>query len=167
MHDSRRKKARGHWNLSPRDHSSHQAVSGNPVTIHIFLGSCTVHICQECDSLRQAPLRRCMVHLGLCLCGASRRLSGLDLGRARHSIVATLVWFIHREHCQTHASGICLQCPSLSKAQLSKWAQISDHFPPPHVRTEIRQWKETCKQRRPTSAKKRKGTSPEMAGATD
>ena len=35
----------------------------------------------------------------------------------------------------THASGACLQCPSLSTAQLNKWARISGHF---HALVQVR-----------------------------
>ena len=73
----------GHCNLGPRDCISCQAVSRLPVTNYVFLASWMVYICQDCHSLRPAPLRRCMAHLGLCTHGTPESLSGLDLGSAR------------------------------------------------------------------------------------
>ena len=48
-------KARGHCNLGPKDHIFHQTVIRLPVANHMFLGSWTVHIHQECHSPRSAP----------------------------------------------------------------------------------------------------------------
>ena len=78
MHNSQRRKARGSCNLGPRDHIFHQTVSRLRVDNDIFLGSWTVLICQECHSLRSAPQRRYMAHLGLCPHGAPRKLSRQD-----------------------------------------------------------------------------------------
>ena len=73
-------KARGHCNLSARDHIFHQTVSRLPVANHVFLGSWIVHICQKCHSLRSAPQRRHTAHLGLCLGGILGKPSGQDQG---------------------------------------------------------------------------------------
>ena len=78
MYNSQRWKARGSCNLSPRDRIFHQTVSRLRVDNDVFLGSSMVHICQECHSLRLAPQRRHMAHLGLCPHGAPRKLSHQD-----------------------------------------------------------------------------------------
>ena len=49
--DSQSQKVRG--NLSPRDSILHQTVSRLPVPNHVFLGSWTVDICEECHRLRR------------------------------------------------------------------------------------------------------------------
>ena len=79
----RGKRQRGRYNHGPRDCISYEAARGLPVTTQVFLGYWAAHICSECHSLRPAPLRRCMAHLGLCPHGAPRSLSGLDLGSAQ------------------------------------------------------------------------------------
>ena len=53
-----RQKARSCCYISPRDDISHQALSRLPVANHVFLGSCTVHIGQESQSLSSAPFQR-------------------------------------------------------------------------------------------------------------
>ena len=96
---------------------------------HIFLGSWMIPICQQCHSLRPPPPRRCLAHVRLCPFGALGNLSSLDLGSACH----LGLWkppCVHPLSVPTHASGTCLQCPSLSTAQLSKWAWINGHFYP-------------------------------------
>ena len=45
-------------NLCPRGCIFHQTVSRLPVANHVFLGSWTVDIYQECHRLRSAPQRR-------------------------------------------------------------------------------------------------------------
>ena len=69
---------RGCCNLSPRDRICHQTVSWLPVANLIFLGLWTIDICQGCHSLRSAPQRRHMVHLGLCSRGIPRTLNNGD-----------------------------------------------------------------------------------------
>ena len=87
-------------------------------------------------------------HLGLCPCGAPENLSGLDLGSAWNAgstwdsalaehpgVWAVWTWEVHitldcgkpsvshlLKALPTHASSVCLQYPSLSAAQLNKWA---------------------------------------------
>ena len=59
---SQRQKASGCCYISPRDDISHQALSRLPVSNHVSLGSCTVHIGQEGQSACSATSRR---HTGL------------------------------------------------------------------------------------------------------
>ena len=61
-------------------------------------GSWKAQICQECHSLRLAPLRS-TAHLGLCPCSIPRSLA-LE-GACTHWIVATPVWSNHWE-CSPH-----------------------------------------------------------------
>ena len=75
--ESQSRKARG--NLSPRD-IVHQTVSRLPVANQVFLGSWTVHICQEGCRLRSAPQRRHMANLRWCSCGTPRKPRGWDQG---------------------------------------------------------------------------------------
>ena len=74
--DSQSQKARG--NLSPRDSILHQTVSRLPVANHVFLGSWTVDICQECHNLKSVPQRRHTTLLGLCSCSTPRKHNGQD-----------------------------------------------------------------------------------------
>ena len=67
-------KAKGCCSLGSRDGIFHQTVSRFPVANHVFLGSWTVDICQECCSLRSAPQRRHTAHLG------TRETEGLGWG---------------------------------------------------------------------------------------
>ena len=73
-------KARGCFNFGPRDRIFHQTVRRFPVANHVFLGSWMVDICQECHSLRSAPQKRHMAHLGLCSCGTPGKPSSRDQG---------------------------------------------------------------------------------------
>ena len=56
-------KAKGCYNLSPRDGIFHQTVSRLPAAKHIFLRSWMVDICQVGHSLRSALQRRHMAHM--------------------------------------------------------------------------------------------------------
>ena len=147
--DSQRWKERDHCNFRPRDHITCQAMSSPPVTTHVFLGSWMAH-CQECHSLKQAPLRRHMVHTWDCALMAHQWAWEAwtwevytALSCVNHYVVNPL-WVL-----PTYASGICLQCPSFYTVQLSKWAQISSHF---HalMSGQRSDTGETFKQKRPT-----------------
>ena len=94
--NSQSQKARGCFNPSPRDRIFQQTMSRFPVANHIFLGSWTVGICQECHSLRSAPQRRHTVHLGLCPCGAPRKQC-LGLGRWIRHILIKLMKIKHKQ----------------------------------------------------------------------
>ena len=164
-------------------------MSTLPVANHVFLGSWTVDICQECHSQRSAPQRRhtahlkwCShdapgistqdtAHLGQCAHQAPGHLSCWDLGKAQNVCLMVSVplwstrepepeqlrpgsatqvrfgqfpcrapWSLSRidqespsavswgkpnlaqklQSLPTHPSDICLQCSSLSTAQLNK-----------------------------------------------
>jgi len=58
-------KARGCCSLEPRGCIFHQTVSMFSIATPIFLASWIVDIFQVCHSLRSAPQRRHMAHLGL------------------------------------------------------------------------------------------------------
>ena len=76
--NSQNHKARGCCNLGSRDCIFHQTMSRLPIDNHVFLGSWTVDICQECHSLRSAPQRRHTAHPTLCPKGTPRTLRGRD-----------------------------------------------------------------------------------------
>ena len=78
--DDQNQKARGCYNLGPRDHIFHQTVSRLLVANHVFLGSWRVDICQECHSLRSATQRKHTAQLGLCSHSAPGKSSVRDLG---------------------------------------------------------------------------------------
>ena len=73
-------KARGCCSLSPRDCIFHQNVRRLPVANHVFLGSWTIDICQECHSLRSVPQRRHTAHLELCSYSTPGKPSSQDRG---------------------------------------------------------------------------------------
>ena len=79
---SQRWKAGGHCYLN---HISHQTVNRLPVAYHVVLGSWTVHMFQECHSLRPTPLRRCLAHLELCPHGTPRNPTAW-------------IWQVHQMH---------------------------------------------------------------------
>ena len=106
--------------ISARDHICCQAVSSQPATTHVFLGSWTAQIYWECHSLRPAPLRRLMVHLGLWPHNASGSPNGLEVHTHRELWQSLCGPSIHTRQ----------QYSSLSTAQLSNWAQISGHSCP-------------------------------------
>ena len=164
--DSRRQKARSRCNLSPRDSIWRQAVSGLPVTTHVFLGSWMAQIFQKCHSLRSAPLTQGTP--ATVPCGALRRLSSLDLEGWKvhspprptppHLAVATPMWSCHCK-CSPHmpaAFAVFLPLHSTSEqVGLNKWLLLL-----PCVRAEVRHWRETCNQRWPTWAKIRRENCP-------
>ena len=113
--------------------------------------------------------------------GVPKNLSVLDLGRALKAGLTsdsaltkhTGAWIVWTQEVQddsgcgkpsefhprgallTHASRICLQCPSFSTAQLSKWS-MSNWLPVlPSVWGKL-DTEETCKQKKPKWAKKGK-----------
>ena len=73
-------KARGCYNLDPRDYIFQQTVSKLSVANHVFLGSWTVDICQECHSLRSASQRRHMAQVRWCSHSTPRKPSNWDQG---------------------------------------------------------------------------------------
>ena len=116
--DSQSLKARGCCNLSPGNHIFHQTVSRLPVANHVFLGSCMVDICQQCNR-DQLPIGdtwhtwdsalavhprtewpgpggwfRCMARREQFTHQAPARLSCADLGRAQstRSILVRALW---------------------------------------------------------------------------
>ena len=56
-------RARGYYNLSPRDGIFYQTMSGLPDANHVFLRSWMVDIRQEGHSLRSTLQKRHMAHL--------------------------------------------------------------------------------------------------------
>ena len=133
--DTRRQKARSRCNLSPRDSIWRQAVSGLPVTTHVFLVSWMAQIFQKCHSLRSDPLRRHKAHLQLCPVEHSGDWAAWTwkVGRCTAPLAPPLTWLwqlpcgpatASAPHtCQRH-----LQCSYLSTAQVSRWARVRGCF---------------------------------------
>ena len=138
-HNCQGQKASGHHNLGARDSIYCQAVSS--------CGHCP-HLPRILD-MRPDPLRRWTAHLGLCLHGEPGSPSNLDQGGAHHlglwqspcgsSTAST------PHTCQLHLFIVPL-LHSTTEPVSSNKCPVS----PSHVRAEIRQWREICKQRRPT-----------------
>ena len=101
-------KVKGCYNLGPRDCIFYQTVSRLSVVNHVFLGSWTIGICQECHSLRSASLRRHMARVRWCS-HHSQETKKLGLGR-------WLRCTAHLEECACRAPS-CLSCLDLGRAQ--------------------------------------------------
>ena len=72
------------WGHKESDMTQHLTLVKCKLILYVndlFLGF--ILYCQECHSLRRAPLRRHMAHLALCPHGASGNVSSLDLGSTR------------------------------------------------------------------------------------
>ena len=132
---------------------------------------------------------KCIAHLGLCPCRAPENLRSLDLGSAQnagptwHSALiehpgpwAVWTWEVHTtlgfgktsivhtlQHSPHMPVGICLQCLSLSTTEQVSLNKCSPS--PPHVRAEIRHWRDLHAEEAKIS--KEKGITLEVTDATD
>ena len=119
----------------------------------------------ETEWLGPGKCMRCTAHMELCHHGALRSLSGLDLGSGCSLGLWQPPCGPSTMSALPHACDVCLQCSSLSTAQLNKWAWISGHFTPSCQGRNLTL--KRCKQKRPVYAKKEGGTTLNVSGATD
>lgn len=86
-----RQKARSCCYISPREDISHQALIRLPVADHVFLGSWTVRIGHEGQSLSSAPLQRHTALLQIALLAKpTNRVAGTCLVHKIHSLPGTV-----------------------------------------------------------------------------
>ena len=134
--DSWRQKARSCCNLSSRDCICSQAVSGLPVTTHVFLGSWMAQIFQECHRVRSAP---CGDTWPTCnyLLWSTQETEQLGPGRCTPALaVATPMWSSHCKYSPHMTAAFAVSLPLHSTGEQvgpNKWPLLL-----PRVRAEVR-----------------------------
>ena len=125
-----------HYNKVTHLHTCCYKIKFSPLKLLIHLNELRPGKCTKCKACFQHHPCRAIWSLS-----SVHRESTYAVSKDKPSVAQTL-WAL-----PTHTSYICLQCSSLPKAQLNKWAQIDDHL---HLVWRLKlDTEETCKQRKP------------------